>query len=232
MNKTIIWIKDYAYLLYIEALMYFIHNPPEHFLGYAPSNKPPIVIIPGVFGRWTFLIPIANYISLLGYPVHIVPKLGDNTLDIKTSAKLVREVIEKNNLKNAVIVAHSKGGLIGKYILLNENHDDRVAGVIAIATPFHGSSIGKFFPHHAVIELKPESEIIKYLEHHKEVNQRIISIMPAYDNQVWHRAGSFLEGAMQNIHVPDAGHHLILGDKKVWEKVVECIEKITSSRQL
>ena len=231
MKKTLIWIKDYAYLLYIETIMYLIQNPPENFLGYPPKKKTPIVIIPGVFGRWTFLIPIANYMSLMGYPVYIVPKLGDNTKDIKASASLVREVIEKNNLKNAVIVAHSKGGLIGKYVLLHENHDSRVSGVIAIATPFHGSSIGNFFPHQAVAELKPESEIIKYLDEHSEVNKKIVSIMPSYDNQVWHKAGSLLEGALANIRVEHAGHHLVLGDKKVWEKVIEYIEKITSLHQ-
>lgn len=141
----------------------------------------------------------------------------------------MREVIEENNLNNIIIVAHSRGGLISKYLLLHENPDKRVNGVIAIATPWHGSSMAKFFPHSAVRELSPESKIIHDIENHSEVNNKIVSIIPSFDNHVWHPKGSFLEGAMQNINAEVAGHHLVLNDKKVWNLVVEWIEKITLS---
>ena len=170
---------------------------------------------------------MADHISLLGHPVYIVPKLGNNIADIPASAKKVREVIEENNLKNIVIVAHSKGGLIGKYLLLHEDPDKRTKGLIAIATPFHGSSMSKFIPLSSVQEVTHESKIIKYLREHSEVNGKIVSIIPSYDNIVWHPKGSYLEGALQNVRVDTAGHVRMTKDKKVWNIVVEWIEKIT-----
>ena len=59
------------------------------------------------------------------------------------------------------------------------------------------------------------------------LDKKIVSIIPLYDNVVWHEKGSYLEGAMQNIEVKTPGHTLILKDKKVWDIVVEWIEKIS-----
>ena len=138
-------------------------------------------------------------------------------------------MIEENNLKNVIIVAHSKGGLISKYLLLHEDPERRVTGLIAIATPFHGSSAGKLIPHSAIQELTHESKIIKYLESHNEINNKIVSIIPSYDNIIWHPEGSYLEGARANIKLELAGHNLIINNKKVWHMIEEWIEKITVS---
>lgn len=227
MKKLTTWIKDYAHLFSQGTIMYFKHTPPTHYLGHIVDGKVPVIIIPGIFGRWAFLKPIADHISLLGHPVYIVPKLGNNVGDIPSSAKKVQEVLEENNLKNIVIVAHSKGGLISKYLMLNNDPERRIKGLIAVATPFYGSSMGSFIPHRSIKELGPNSEIIQFLEQHSDINKKIISIIPSYDNHVWHKEGSYLEGAMDNIEVEVAGHHRILNDKIVWKKIIECIEKIT-----
>ncbi|OGI59588.1 hypothetical protein A3F19_03385 [Candidatus Nomurabacteria bacterium RIFCSPHIGHO2_12_FULL_37_29] len=227
MNKLITWIKDYAHLFSGLIIAYSKRTPPKHYLEHIVHGKIPVIILPGVLMRWAFLKPIADHISLLGHPIYIIPKLGNNSENIPMSAERVRQVIEENNLKNVIIVAHSKGGLISKYLLLHEDPDKRIKGVIAIATPFHGSSISKFIPYSFIQELAINSNIIHHLANHPEVNKKIVSIIPSYDNHVWHPKGSYLEGAMQNINVEVAGHHKILRDKIVWDKVVEWIEKIS-----
>lgn len=225
-KKTALWITDYAHMLKGVAVMYLKHTPPKHYLGYVAKGKPPIIILPGVFLRWAFLKPLADYLSLKGHPVYIVPKLGHNTSDIPSSAAKVKEILLENDLKNVILVAHSKGGLIGKYLLVNENAGSRVKGLIAIASPFSGSAIGRLVPHYSVKELTPENKLIRNLSEHKAVNQKIISIIPDYDNHIWHEQGSFLEGALANIRMPISGHHKILSGKRVWEEVVKGITKL------
>src|SRR3989338_2477328 len=220
-------IKDYAYVLSRRPMMYFRHTPPKHYLGYVIDNKVPVIILPGLGARWGFCKSLADHISLLGHPVYIVPKLGNNRDSIPASAKKVREIIEENNLKNIILVAHSKGGLISKYLLLHEDPDKRVKGVSAIASPFHGSSMGKLIPLPAIQELTPNSKIIKYLKEHSEVDRKIVSIIPSYDNLIWHPNGSYLERAMHNINVDVAGHSLVVNNKIVRNHVIEWIEKIT-----
>jgi pimeloyl-ACP methyl ester carboxylesterase len=212
----------------------------------------PVVLIPGVLGKWGFMKHLGDQISLLGHPVYVIPKLGYNVFSIPTSAQKLKVVIAhvfpslghtipkvqkgaehvkallaKENLKGVVLVAHSKGGLIGKYFLAHYNSDQRVLGMVAVATPFTGSRLAKFIPITAIKEMQTDSKIIHDLEAHTKANQSIISIIPEYDNHVWAEKGSFLAGA-QNIEVLVHGHHKALFDKQVIDLVLKSIEKISA----
>jgi hypothetical protein len=52
--------------------------------------------------------PIARVLIAAGYSVHVVEGLGYNTSNVKQAAEIVEAYVIKNNLKNCVIVAHSK----------------------------------------------------------------------------------------------------------------------------
>ena len=157
----------------------------------------------------------------------IIPKFGHIPPKISKGAQIIRNFIEKENLKGAILVAHSKGGLIGKYLLAHHNIDNRVLGMIAIATPFSGSAMAKLIPHDSFKELKTDSEIFHDLERHKKINGQIISIFPEYDTHIWAEKGSFLEGA-ENIEVPVGGHDTLLRNKKIQKAVITSIDNITA----
>lgn len=218
------WIKDYLYLLKGYSLMYLHHKAPKHYLNFITEGKVPVILIPGIALRWDFLKDLGDKISLRGHPVYIVPKLGNNLTDIPKSARIVRDLIEENKLKNVIIVAHSKGGLIAKFLLLNFNKDNVIKGVIAIATPFSGSSLAGLIGHKSFKELSLGSKLIQNLNSHAAINNRIISIYPSFDNHV--PEGSVLANA-ENIKVNVKGHHKILFDKKAQELVLEKIDKLT-----
>src|SRR3989338_7408769 len=153
MKKTGYWIIDYYYLLLGKLLMYFYKNPPKSYLDYVLPGKNPVILIPGNSNRWGFLKKLADSISRFGHPVYIVDKLGLNMFDIPTSAKIVREIIDEKNLKNVVLLGHSKGGVVGKYILIHENKDNQISRLIAIGAPFSGSNIVNHLPSRSFREL-------------------------------------------------------------------------------
>lgn len=221
-KKTIYWIVDYYYLILGKILMYIYKNPPKHYLDYIVKGKNPVILIPGNSNKWGFLKHLGDSISLKGHPVYVVSGLQFNFLDIPTSAKIVRNIIDENNLGKSVIVGHSKGGLIGKYLLIHQNKDKKIKKVIAIGAPFSGSRLAKTSLRKSFKELLPESKILQELNSNTQVNSKIISIMPAFDNHVWHEKGSRLEGAT-NITVPTKGHHKIVFDKGVIKKITELI---------
>lgn len=248
------WIVDYGYLLRGTASMIIHKNPPKHYLGYIVSEKVPVILIPGILGKWSFLKHLGDRISLIGHPVYIFPELGYNLYDIPSSAnklkallasiipglehpmpdihrgaERLKKLVERENIKGAILVAHSKGGLIGKYFLIHHNFDNRVLGLIAIAAPFAGSAMVKLLPikPKSFKELDVDSQIIKDIEDHKDINKKIVSIIPEYDNHVWAEKRSFLDGAT-NIEVPVHGHHKVIFSKEVEKAVIESIEKITS----
>lgn len=222
--KALHWIIDYLYLLRGKLFMFLYTNPPKYYLDSALKGKVPIILIPGIANKWGFLKHLADFISAKGHPVYIVDKLKFNFFDIKTSAEIVREIIDKNNLEKAIIVGHSKGGLIGKYFLIHENKDNRINGLIAIGAPFSGSRLANYTLHKSFKELSPQSRTIREMKSNITVNSKIISIMPAFDTRVWHKEGSNLLGAI-NIKVQINGHHKVIFDKNAINQIIESIGK-------
>lgn len=250
-KKTHAWFKESVYVFHRAVAIIVHREPPQHYLGYTVAGKVPVILIPGILGRWGYMKRLSDKISLRGHPVYIVPELGYNIFSIPLSAKIlrtlivhiiptfghippkiskgaqaIRNLIEKENLKGAILVAHSKGGLIGKYLLVHHNTDHRVLGMIAIATPFSGSAMAKLIPHDSFKELKADSEIIHDLEAHKKINKQIISIFPEYDTHIWAEKGSFLEGA-KNIEISVGGHDTLLRNKKIQNAVITAVDDIT-----
>lgn len=244
------WAKELVYVVRGPVINALRRDPPKHYLGYTIDGKVPVILIPGVLDRWGSMKGLGDKISLLGHPVHIVPELGANIESIPRSAKIlhalvtnlmpkqpatlhqvraeaesIRTYIEQKDLKGIVLVAHSKGGLIGKYLLAHYNHDKRVLGLVTVATPFSGSAVAKLIPHSSMRELETGSEIIAYLQTHTDVNKKIISIYPEYDTAVWAPKGSYLEGA-ENIEVPVHGHN-VLNTTAIQAAVLTAVEKLT-----
>ncbi len=235
-TKIIHWIIDYGYVCRGFVYRAIHRKPPSHYLEHIVHEKVAVVLIPGILGKWTLMKSLADKISLTGHPVYIVPELKSNTFNIPQSAEILKTVIEKmyqevstkrnSGVTKVVLVAHSKGGLIGKYFLTHLNTDHHVLGMISVATPFSGSTLARVIPHESFRELDTTSRVIKDLEDHTEMNHKIISICPEYDNHVWAEKGSYLKGA-ENIVVPVHGHHKVLFDKDVQNVVLKSIEKLT-----
>jgi triacylglycerol lipase len=217
------WIEDYFYL--VKSRIFLFIKPPKHYAGHVLENRPTIILIPGVNEKWQVLKSIADPISLFGCPVYVVEQLGFNTKAIDHSAKLIRKLIEDKNLNNIIIIAHSKGGLIAKYLLAFNNQDERIKKVVAIATPFHGSQLAEFIPAKAYKELGTESQMIEKLKAQTKVNGQIISIFGTFDNHVWPTESCRLEGS-ENIQIDVFGHHKILFDEQVRKIILQKIENV------
>lgn len=219
------WLIDYTYLLRGGLQMVVHQNPPKHYLDFVKSNKAAVILIPGIFSKWSFMKHLGDKISLKGHPVYVIPELGYNTSDIPSSAEKLKGIIDRNKITNVVLVAHSKGGLVGKYFLSHFNLSGNVLGMIAIASPFSGSAMAKLIPHRALGELTGSSKVIENLEKHTEVNSKILSVIPEYDNHVWAERGSFLPGA-SNVYVPVKGHHKVIFNENVFKIIIDEINRL------
>lgn len=135
-------------------------DPPDHYLGYVDSKKCTIVLIHGFGASWQKFGIIGDHLSLLGHPIHVIKDLGRNLIDIPSSARIVRDHLERENIRNAVLVAHSKGCLIGKYLMIHHNKEDRIVGMVALSGPFNGTAVAKLLPITNVKELDIDSSLI------------------------------------------------------------------------
>jgi hypothetical protein len=171
------------------------------------GSKTPVLLLPGVYETWHFLEAVGRRMHDLGHPVHVVPGFGRNLRPIATMAQLAIEYLVERDLTDVTIVAHSKGGLIGKTVMISEDAGPRIRSMIAINSPFSGSDYAHLLPLRTLREFVPTHETIVALTRTDEVNHRITSLYSSWDPIIPN--GSVLEGAT-NIELPTSGHFRIL----------------------
>ncbi|MDO8336850.1 MAG: alpha/beta hydrolase [Microcella sp.] len=186
-------------------------TPPDPGTGRAA----PVLLIPGVFETWHYLEAIGDRLTAEGHPVHFLERLGLNRHPIEETAALVREHLEELDLRDVVIVGHSKGGLIGKQLMTVEDRDERISRLIAINTPFPGAPLARYTVS-AWREFAPDRPVIRSLAQATEVNGRIVSIFSAFDQYI--PGSSRLDGAT-NVKLPLVGHFRVLEDPLVLDEV-------------
>jgi len=165
------------------------------------------VLLPGVYETWHFLEAVGWRLHELGHPVHVIPSFGRNLKPIPEMAELAGQYLVDNDLVDVALVAHSKGGLIGKAVMLMPHCANLVRSLVAINSPFSGSEYARLVPIRRLREFIPTHPTIVTLARNREVNARITSIYSVWDPIIPN--GSLLEGAT-NIPLPVAGHFRLL----------------------
>lgn len=208
------WGVDYGWVArgFVEGLVR--RDTPAR---YAEGTLSPVLLLPGVVEEWTLMRAIADRLSGEGHPVHVLPELGRNTMTVPEGSALAAAYLAAHDLRDVIVVAHSKGGLIGKHLLIGDA-DGRVRRVVAVATPFAGSILARWFPWRIVRALRPADTTIVAMSAITDVHHRITSIYPVFDPHI--PAGSHLDGAT-NVRVAAIGHFRILDDPEVLDAVAE-----------
>jgi triacylglycerol lipase len=216
------WLRDYAYVTVWQVAGALHRGGAERFTEPDDPRPPAVVLIPGVYESWTFMRPLAALLHRHGHPVHVVQKLGYNRGTIPAMARLVGDHLAERDLRDVVVVAHSKGGLIGKYAMLHHDPDGRILGLVAINTPFAGSPYARWIPLAAVRAFVPTDVTLAALTAELVVNARITSVSGPFDPHI--PGGSDLEGAT-NVHVATPGHFRILADPELGSVILRALEQ-------
>lgn len=228
MGKTFkIRLVDQYYTL--KTLLHSLYNrsPNESWLA-ANLQKDPIVLIPGLMQKWNIFRDIATLLVKDGHPVFIVKNINRNLIPIKYAAEQVKKVIDGNTLKNVIIIGHSKGGLIGKYLLCYLNTDNKVKKLITIATPFKGSLHAKNFSLAIYDELIPGAKILTELGAHSEINNSITNIYSKLDGLIIPSESCVLEHA-KNIQLRCAGHHRLMFQQETCQLIRNEVQQLGDS---
>lgn len=236
------WAADYAVAVWGQAAA-FASTARPGVLAEGDSTKPLLVLIPGVYESWRFMLPLARKLNLRGYRVLPVPGLGDNRRPVTRGAALVSAELERIAARagaelrseHVVLVGHSKGGLIGKQVLLDQEErrasataEQRsssleVLGLVAVATPFRGSRYAALARSRTLREFSPDSETVLRLAAREEVNHRIVSVLPSFDPHI--PGARDLPGSVERILL-GTGHFRVLSSAEGLEAVVAGIESL------
>lgn len=189
--------------------------------SYARGSGRPVVLVPGVYERWNFLRPIADRLAAAGHPVRVIPELGVNSRAIPSTARRVLTFLEAHDLRGVALVAHSKGGLVGKAAML-EDAEHRIDRLVAVATPFSGSRMADLTVVPALRAFRPRHPVIRRLVGEREVNARITSIFPSFDPHI--PEGSVVEGGT-NVRLDVVGHFRVLEDPAAIDAVLAAVQR-------
>ena len=211
------------YTLKCKFYIYLVFADEKKFVA---GNNVKLIFIPGINARWTYFYSMAEILNKKGYPMYTVPELGYNFHSIQQAANIVLDFIKKNDLRKFIIIGHSKGGLVAKYVFSMLETDRECYGTIALAAPFMGSSLANRSFISSYNELRPASEAIKSINNFK-INHRIISIYPEFDEMI--PEGSMLDEALMNIQVPVFGHNAMVFSKFTAEEIEKSINKLVQS---
>lgn len=219
-------VQDYAYVLARQAagLRRRRSRPPHAATPVAGTDAAPVVLVPGVYESSTFLEPLGALLAAAGHRVHVLPTLGYNRGPIPDAARALRELLAAEQLTGAVVVAHSKGGLIGK-LAMTQDPDGPIAGMVAIATPFAGSRYARWVPLRAVRAFVPTDAALVALAAERAVNARIASVYSRFDPHIPDCCA--LVGAAVNVELATPGHFRLLADPRLPGVVIEQVARLS-----
>jgi triacylglycerol esterase/lipase EstA (alpha/beta hydrolase family) len=204
---------------------WLIHEP-------APGRAAtPVLLLHGVLcnaGVWRGL---CAYLDARGIaPVYTLtygPPLASIEDFSAQLAARVDEILAANGAHRVALVGHSMGGLVVR-AYLRRYGASRVASVMTLGTPHHGSVHAWMFPGVSLAQLRPGNAWLAALnrDEGKPFPIRFVSLWSWHDSMVAPQASARLAGAV-NVELDGIGHNALLGD----ERVFECVARELGKRQ-
>lgn len=208
LRRAIWWAEDYAYAAVWQVRAFGDRNRAE---AYARGPGVPIIVLPGIYESWRFMRPVIERAHRDGHPVHVIEPLQRNLSPIAEMADRVSAYLVERDLHDVVLLAHSKGGLAGKLVMLGRQ-GSRVRGMLAVATPFGGSRYARLMLTRSLRALSPRHPSIAALSAQRDANVRIVSVYARFDPHI--PEGSELPGA-KNVPLDTGGHFRVLAHPRV-----------------
>ncbi|MHC2997722.1 esterase/lipase family protein [Microbacterium sp. HJ5] len=260
-RRALWWAADYLYAAKRQLAVlsfpwtFWRPRPIPDAWRRGSAELPEIVLLPGVYEHWTFLRPLGDALAAAGHRVVVVHGLGVNRRSIPQTSERLGRLLARGETPAAgrVFVAHSKGGLIAKHLLVTSGAATAAAveastggdaaeaaasatpptggpplgmiGLVAVATPFGGARRARLFFDPSIRAFLPGDETIMMLGRETSINGRIVSVFGPYDAHI--PEGSALEGAT-NVAVPTAGHFRVLGSPTTHEAVLQGIRHLAA----
>ena len=224
------WALDYLDAAKQQLRVLTVPKTPKRW-ALGDAGKPTILLLPGVYEHWSFMEPLGDALNDAGYRVQVAHGLGANLLAIPETAERVQRALARIPTPSAgrIVVAHSKGGLVGKRLLLGDlDHRLDLRGLVAIATPFRGARLARYLLDPSMREFDPDSATIVELSSAASVNSRIVSIFGVFDPHL--PEGSSLAGATNRL-LPVAGHFRILSAPETAAAVVAGVESLSATHE-
>jgi triacylglycerol esterase/lipase EstA (alpha/beta hydrolase family) len=219
---TEIWMIAASWLLIVLHRL-LVHDPVP-----APAQRP-VVLIHGVLVNDGVWLPVRRFLARNGVAPVYTMNYGPPLADIEWFAGQLHTKIEKiraaTGADRLVLVTHSMGGLVAR-AYLRRFGSARVASLITIGAPHHGSILAWSFPGVCLAQMRPGNAWLTDLnrDENEAAPVPITSIWSRHDSMVAPQASCVL-GNAENIALVGVAHNALLGDERVMQLVASAIAK-------
>jgi triacylglycerol esterase/lipase EstA (alpha/beta hydrolase family) len=214
---TEIWTVAASWLLMVLHRL-LIRDPVP-----APAQRP-VVLVHGVLVNDGVWLSLGRSLAESGvapiYTINYGPPLADIEWFAEQLHTRIEEIRAATGAERLVLVSHSMGGLVAR-AYLRRFGAARVAKLITIGAPHHGSMLAWSFPGTCLAQMRPGNPWLVELnrDENRAAPAPITSIWSRHDSMVAPQASSVL-GNAENIALVGIAHNALLGDRRVMELVM------------
>jgi len=182
-----------------------------------------IIIIPGFFRTKEFYKPLCTNLEQAGFRAKIV-NLGRNTKGLKFASQEVLKVLDKDPKVN-VVIAHSFGGIILKYIfLVHLKTKEQIQKIVFISVPHQGSWAALFVPFFGTTR-----DLIPLRRHFKKLAnlslmKPAINLLPQREIKIWPKASRFFNN-QNSIVISNTNHDNIVNSRECALEIINFIRQ-------
>jgi triacylglycerol esterase/lipase EstA (alpha/beta hydrolase family) len=187
----------------------------------SPSSRvdAPVVLVHGVLcnaGIWTRFVRFLRRAGVDGvFALSYGPPLASIEAFAEQLARKIDEALEVTGARQVVVVAHSMGGLVTRAYLRRHGHA-KVARVLTIGTPHHGSVFASCFPGVSLAQMRLGSPWLASLNAAPlDPGLRFVSLWSWHDSMVAPQTSSELPGTV-DVPLIGIGHNALLADPQVF----------------
>jgi len=192
------------------------------------SRAVPVLLVHGYgcnSGYWGYLMPRLERNRISHASIDLEPVGGPIDGYVPALQRAVEELCAATGAPQVAIVAHSMGGLVAR-AWMRAHGSARVARLITLGTPHHGTSLANFGPGANAAQMRRRggaaNDWLRALGASEDAARRalITSIFSHHDNIVSPQTSSVLEGA-RNIALGGVGHVALGCNGRVLDTVME-----------
>jgi triacylglycerol lipase len=190
----------------------------------APDSRLPVILVHGYLSNRGTMCGLAHALDSAGIRPVFVPTLPAIVAPIEEFAahleRVVREVTVATGQPKVILVGHSMGGLTSRAYLARHGVS-RVAGLITLGSPHHGTAVAPLGSGHDARQMRIGSDFLRDLargEGESGPGCPALSVYTVHDNLVAPQDSSRLAWA-RNVAIPGVGHLAMLLDARVHEAV-------------
>jgi CheY-like chemotaxis protein/triacylglycerol esterase/lipase EstA (alpha/beta hydrolase family) len=195
---------------------------------YPDSRAVPVLLVHGYgcnSGYWGYLMPRLERNRISHASIDLEPVGGPIDGYVPALQSAVEELCAATGAPQVAIVAHSMGGLVAR-AWMRVHGSARLARLITLGTPHHGTSLANFGPGANAAQMRrargAANDWLRALGAGEDAERRalITSIFSHHDNIVSPQTSSVLEGA-RNIALGGVGHVALGCNGRVLDTVME-----------